>query len=48
MRVTQRGWILLGALAIVLLLWLNDVTTPDLCKVPLQQMPTWCQELIYP
>ena len=39
------------AVAIVVLaviVWANDATTPDMCKVPTEQMNQFCLDLIYP
>lgn len=47
-RLTRRGKIVL-TLAILAVVWfLFDVTTPDACKVPVEDMPQWCVELMYP
>lgn len=47
-RLTRRGKIIL-ALAILAVVWfLFDVTTPVECKVPIEDMPQWCVELMYP
>lgn len=51
-RLTRRGRIvrniaigllLLGALAII-----EYVTTPEMCRVPLEQMSQFCKDLRYP
>lgn len=37
------------ALAIVSVVWvIFDVTTPEQCKVPIEQMSQWCKEFRYP
>lgn len=47
-RLTRRGKIVL-TLAILVAVWfLFDVTTPAECKVPLEDMPQWCVDLMYP
>lgn len=51
-RLTRRGRIVRNILitAIVLLIWawLNDVTTPEMCKVPFEDMSQFCLDLLYP
>ena len=42
-----RRW----AVVILLLLafaWAMDATTPDSCKVPVEEMSTFCKDLLYP
>lgn len=47
-RLTRRGKIVL-TLAILAVVWfLFDVTTPDACKVAVENMPQWCVDLMYP
>jgi hypothetical protein len=39
------------AVALVLigfLAWANNATTPDMCKVPTEQMNQFCLDLLYP
>lgn len=47
--VIRRRWAM--ALAALLLLalfwWLMDITTPQQCKVPVEQMSYFCKELLY-
>lgn len=51
-RLTRRGRILrniiVGILVVLFCLWLNDITTPDECKVPFEQMSQGCISLLYP
>ena len=37
------GLVLLGLFA-----WAMDATTPEMCKVPTEQMNQFCLDLIYP
>jgi hypothetical protein len=42
-----RRW----AVAIILLLtiaWAFDATTPEQCKVPVEEMSNFCKDLLYP
>ena len=39
------------AVALVLIglfAWANNATTPDMCKVPTEQMNQFCLDLLYP
>lgn len=51
-RLTQRGRIVRGiviALAVYLLFaWLNDITTPEHCKVAFEDLSQGCIDLLYP
>jgi len=47
-RLTRRGKIVVGIIALSIFWWLNDVTTPDECKVPVEQMSQFCIDLRYP
>jgi hypothetical protein len=47
-RLTRRGKIVLTIVVIAIVWWLFDVTTPDQCKVPIDQMSQFCIDLIYP
>jgi hypothetical protein len=47
-RLTRRGKIVLTIVVIAIVWWLFDVTTPDQCKVPVDQMSQFCIDLIYP
>jgi hypothetical protein len=33
---------------IALILWALDATTPEMCKVPTEQMNQFCLDLLYP
>jgi hypothetical protein len=47
-RLTRRGKIVVAIIAVAIFWWLNDVTTPDECKVPIDQMSQFCIDLMYP
>jgi hypothetical protein len=47
-RLTRRGKIVLALAILALVWWLFDVTTPAECKVPFEDMPQWCVDLLYP
>lgn len=47
-RLTRRGKIVVGILFAVVVYWAYDITTPDQCKVPIEQMSEWCKDLRYP
>lgn len=51
-RLTRRGRIVRGIviaiLAYLAFAWLNDITTPEACKVPVEQMSYGCKALLYP
>ena len=47
-RLTRRGKIVLGILFVVVVYWAYDITTPDQCKVAIEQMSEWCKDLRYP
>lgn len=48
--VIRRRWAaaIAAALFLALYAWLMDVTTPDQCKVPIEQMSQFCLDLRYP
>lgn len=50
-RLTRRGRILrnilIAIIAFLAYAWLNDITTPDHCKVPVEQMTKGCIALVY-
>jgi len=48
MRLTRRGWIVLGIAFIAFIVWAFDATTPEECKVPIDQMSQFCIDLLYP
>ena len=37
-----------AALILALYAWLMDITTPEQCKVPIEQMSQFCLDLRYP
>jgi hypothetical protein len=47
-KVTRRGKIVLGILFVVAVCWAYDITTPDQCKVAIENMSEWCKDLRYP
>jgi hypothetical protein len=47
-RLTRRGKIVLGILFVVAVFWAYDITTPDQCKVAIENMSEWCKDLRYP
>jgi hypothetical protein len=47
-RLTRRGKIVLGIVVAVIVYWLYDITTPDQCKVAVENMSQWCKDLRYP
>lgn len=47
-RLTRRGKIVVGIIVLAIIWWLNDVTMPDDCKVPVEQMSQFCLDLRYP
>ena len=47
-RLTRRGKIVLAIVVIAIVWWLFDVTTPEQCKVPVDQMSQFCVDLMYP
>lgn len=51
-HLTKRGryvvGILLFAIFFAVFAFLNDITTPDQCKVPVEQMSHFCKDLLYP
>jgi hypothetical protein len=46
--ITRRGKIVLAIIVIALAWWAFDVTTPNECKVPIEQMSAFCKDLLYP
>jgi len=47
-KLTNRGKAVIVILFIVVWGLLLNGTTPDQCKVPVEQMNQWCIDLIYP
>jgi len=47
-KLTRRGKIVLGIVIAVIVYWLDDITTPDQCKVAIENMSEWCKDLRYP
>ena len=51
-RLTRRGRVVVGLILFAIFLavfaFLNDITTPEQCKVPLEEMSTFCKNLLYP
>ena len=48
MKLNRRGKIVVTILILTLVWWLFDVTTPEQCKVPVEQMGEFCKDLLYP
>jgi hypothetical protein len=47
-RLTRRGKIVLGIVFVIVVCWLYDITTPEQCKVAIENMSEWCKDLRYP
>jgi hypothetical protein len=47
-RLTRRGKIVVGIVIVLIIYFLNDATTPDECKVPIDEMSQFCVDLLYP
>jgi len=47
-KLTNRGKAVIVILLITVWVWLLNVTTPEQCKVPVEQMNQFCIDLIYP
>lgn len=47
-RLTRRGKLVIAIGILLLVSWLNNVTTPDECKVPVGKMSQFCIDLLYP
>ena len=43
-----RRRIAVGVIALALFAWAMDATTPEMCKVPTEQMNQFCLDLLYP
>jgi hypothetical protein len=43
-----RRRIAVGVILLGLFVWANDATTPEMCKVPTEQMNQFCLDLLYP
>ena len=43
-----RRRIAVGVIALALIAWAFDATTPEMCKVPTEQMNQFCLDLLYP
>lgn len=43
-----RRRIAVGVVALALIGWAFEATTPEMCKVPLEQMNSFCKDLLYP
>jgi hypothetical protein len=46
--ITKRGWFVIGVLVVLVLWWAFDVTTPEECKVEIENMSQFCKDLLYP
>ena len=47
-KLTNRGKVVLGVVFVIVVCWLYDITTPDQCKVAVEEMSQWCKDLLYP
>lgn len=51
-KLTKRGkfvvWFLIISFGLFMCWWLNDMTTPPICKVPVSQMSQFCKDLLFP
>jgi len=51
-KLTKRGRYVIGTMLFVgfLAVWafLDNATTPESCKVPVEQMSQFCKDLLYP
>jgi hypothetical protein len=47
-RLTRRGKIVLAIVFVIVVCWAYDITTPDQCKVAIEEMSEWCKDLRYP
>ena len=47
-KLTRRGKIVLGVVFVIIVYSLYDITTPDQCKVAIENMSEWCKDLRYP
>jgi hypothetical protein len=43
-----RRRVAVGVIALALIAWAFDATTPEICKVPLDEMSSFCKDLLYP
>ena len=52
MKLTKRGRIVrnffIAIILIAIFWWLFDITTPEQCKVPIDEMSNFCKDLLYP
>lgn len=47
MKYRRRRWVT-ALVFLGLMGWAFDATTPDECKVPTEQMSSFCKEILYP
>ena len=43
-----RRRVVVALVLVGLIVWANNATTPDMCKVPTEQMNQFCLDLLYP
>lgn len=43
-----RRRVAVGLIFLALIVWALDATTPEMCKVPTEQMNQFCLDLLYP
>jgi hypothetical protein len=46
--ITRRGKIVLTLVVLAVIWWAFDATTPEECKVSIEQMSGFCKDLLYP
>lgn len=44
----KRRRLAVAVIFVALILWALDATTPEMCKVPTEQMNQFCLDLLYP
>ena len=47
-KYVRRRRILAAIVFILVVFWLNDITTPDECKKPVEQLSQFCIDLRFP
>jgi hypothetical protein len=43
-----RRRVVVALVLVGLIVWANNATTPEMCKVPTEQMNQFCLDLLYP
>jgi len=44
----RLAWLAIALLVGSIMWWLNKVTTPVQCRVPVEQMSAFCKDLLFP